>query len=73
MWKTAGKCLGGRAEVWILVQENVFYQMSNKTLDGRALGARDWEEISIQMVIKALGMDKITQEESVDRKEKPKD
>lgn len=34
-------------EVLVFGPGNVFYWMSNRTLDGGALGARDWEEISI--------------------------
>lgn len=41
MWKTAGKCLGGKSGVWFLVQE-----MSSRQLYRRALGATDWKEIS---------------------------
>ena len=50
--KTAGKNVEKFRKVFgrkclVFGPGNVFYWMSNRTLDGGALGARDWEEISI--------------------------
>lgn len=46
---------GERAGVWFWPRRYL-----NRQLDIRALGARDWEEISVYMVMKAMGLDEIT-------------